>query len=137
MISVAISADGALIASGSYDTTVRVWDVQTGSVLQVLDGHSDVVLSVAFSADGTRIFSIGWDKTVRVWQRQVEGFEMVERIQGNWGHNITFTAFTDDGKFFAFGEGDVVRVWERAKRAANIHVDYDLLRPRISGVLKL
>ena len=66
-MSVAFSADGTRIISGSYDKSVRVWDASTGAELKVLNGHTDWVNSVAFSADGTRIISGSFDKSVRVW----------------------------------------------------------------------
>jgi hypothetical protein len=65
--SVAFSADGRRIASGSMDGTVKVWDVATGHDKLTLKGHTDMVTSVAFSADGWRIVSGSWDSTVKVW----------------------------------------------------------------------
>ncbi|KAG2113401.1 WD40-repeat-containing domain protein [Suillus discolor] len=65
--SVAISADGTLIASGSSDKTVRVWDADTGNALGTLQGHTQAVYSVAFSPDGKRIVSGSYDTTTRVW----------------------------------------------------------------------
>ena len=50
--SVAFSVDGKLVASGSDDKTVRLWDAATGAPLQTLEGHGSSVSSVAFSPDG-------------------------------------------------------------------------------------
>jgi hypothetical protein len=47
--SVSLSADGKRALSGSADNTVRLWDVETGRALRVLEGHTDSVLSVAWS----------------------------------------------------------------------------------------
>jgi eukaryotic-like serine/threonine-protein kinase len=65
--SVAFSADGKLIVSGSQDKTVKVWDAQTGQETLTLKGHTGAVSSVAFSADGNRIASGSEDKTVKLW----------------------------------------------------------------------
>jgi WD40 repeat protein len=65
--SVAFSADGQRLASGSYDKTVKVWDTATGACIQTLEGHGESVYSVAFSADSQRLASGSRDKTVKVW----------------------------------------------------------------------
>ena len=55
------SPDGKRIVSGSEDTTVRVWDAQTGQEVVSLKGHTDSVDRVCFSPDGKRIASGSWD----------------------------------------------------------------------------
>ncbi|MGC9084472.1 MAG: WD40 repeat domain-containing protein, partial [Anaerolineae bacterium] len=52
VLSVAFSPDGQKLASGSADRTVRLWDLATGEILHVLEGHTDLVQSVTFSPDG-------------------------------------------------------------------------------------
>ena len=52
---VAFSPDGQLVASASYDRTVRVWEAATGSCRSVLEGHTDSVTAIAFSPDGQHI----------------------------------------------------------------------------------
>ncbi|NJO17135.1 MAG: hypothetical protein HC877_15740 [Thioploca sp.] len=56
--SIALSPDGHTLASGSWDKTVRLWDVATQQPLgEPLKGHTDGVYSVAFSADGHTLAS--------------------------------------------------------------------------------
>lgn len=52
---VAFSPDGQLVASASWDKTVRLWEAATGTCRSTLEGHSDYVRAVAFSTDGQYI----------------------------------------------------------------------------------
>ncbi|RDB30643.1 Transcriptional repressor tup12 [Hypsizygus marmoreus] len=65
--SVAISPNGQLVAAGSLDTIVRIWDVGTGALLERLRGHRDSVYSVAFTPDGRGLVSGSLDKTLKYW----------------------------------------------------------------------
>src|SRR5262245_34280500 len=67
--SVAFNADGARLASGSLDSTVKLWDVKTGQLKATFLGHKRDVTSVAFNTDGTMLASGGGsgDGTVRLW----------------------------------------------------------------------
>ena len=66
MRSVSFSPDGNLIASGSDDSTVKLWNAQDGSFVRMLDGHAAPVRSVTFSPDGKLIASGSDDATVRL-----------------------------------------------------------------------
>ena len=65
--SVTFSPDGKYICSGSYDETVRLWNVDTGENIRTLNGHTHWVRSVSFSPDGKYICSGSDDNTVRLW----------------------------------------------------------------------
>ena len=64
---VSLSADGQLLASGSDDSTILLWDVATGALRQTFPGHTERVSSLCFSADGRLLASGSWDKTIRLW----------------------------------------------------------------------
>ena len=63
----AFSLDGQLVASGSSDATVGLWDAKTGAARHTLKGHTGSVLTVAFSPDGQLVASGSYDETVRLW----------------------------------------------------------------------
>ena len=64
---VAFSPDGQLLASASWDKTVRLWDPTTGAARGSLDGPHRLGRAVAFSPDGQLLASASDDKTVRLW----------------------------------------------------------------------
>jgi WD40 repeat protein len=76
ILSVAISRDGQLIATGGGDSTVRLWSI-TGQELAKFQGHSGDVSSVAFSPDGEKLASSGGDGTVRLYKIREELDELL------------------------------------------------------------
>jgi WD40 repeat protein len=63
--SVAISPDGRTLASGSWDDTIKIWNLATGEQIRTLSGHSDSVWSVAISPNGRTLVSGSGDKTIK------------------------------------------------------------------------
>ena len=78
---VAFSPDGSLVASGSHDSTVRVWDVERKEALKMLKPDFGWVISVAFSLDG-RWAAVGSDRGyVAIWE--VGLWEMRSSVKGH------------------------------------------------------
>ncbi len=63
----AVSSDGKLLATASNDTTIRVWDMQTGREKMTLTGHTDKVTFVLFTPDNKKLVSVSNDSTIRTW----------------------------------------------------------------------
>lgn len=60
-----------ILASASFDSTVRLWDVERGLCIHTLTKHTEPVYSVAFSPDGKYLASGSFDKCVHIWSTQV------------------------------------------------------------------
>ena len=108
--SVVFSPDGQTLASGSWDETVRLWDVQSGVEKRRLIGHTDGVNSVVFSPDGQTLASGSSDETVRLWDVQ----SGVEKRQFT-GHTdgVNSVVFSPDGQTLASGGYDnTLRLWD-------------------------
>lgn len=82
--------DGSILASASWDTTVRLWD-NDGNLLDTLRGHSSIVLSVQFSPDGRTLASGSADGTVALWDVATRKIISIIPGQGAWVHCVAFT----------------------------------------------
>jgi WD40 repeat protein len=81
VISVNFNQDGTILASGSRDTTIKLWDMKTGQLIRTLEGHNDYVNSVNFNQDGTILASGSYDNTIKLWYRHLD-WDLDEMIEG-------------------------------------------------------
>ena len=106
---VAVSPDGTLLASGSFDRVVRLWDSRRGSLVAELTGHQLPVTSLAFSPDGARLASASADRTARVWE-VATGRELA-RCEGH-GERVDSIAWSGDGSMLMTAADDrTIRFW--------------------------
>ena len=110
----AAPGDGRRAVSGSWDKTLRLWDLATGAALRTLEGHSDNVDTVAISAAGSRALSGSWDNTLRLWDLATGG--TLQTLEGHTG-SINAGAATTDGSRALSGSNDhTLRLWDVANR---------------------
>lgn len=106
----ALSPNG-LLASGSGDKTIRLWDTATGTLQLIIEGHSNWVRSVAFSIDGRLLASGSDDRTVRLWNMATGALQ--QTLEGH-SDSVESVALSSNG-LLASGSGDrTVRIWNIA-----------------------
>ena len=112
--SVAYSPDGSMLASGSHDQVICLWDVETGELQNTLTGHTHRVLSVVYSPDGTTLASASWDNTVRLWDAATG--ELQNTLTGHTG-SVDDVAYSPDGTVLASASWDnTIRLLGRSNR---------------------
>ena len=107
------SPDGSLLASGSHDGLILLWNMDSsghGELRGTLRGHSHIVRAVAFHPNGQLLASGSADGTVRLWS--VSTGEMRQLLAGH-GHEIIGLAFDPDSRVLATVSADRgIRLWE-------------------------
>lgn len=110
IICLAISPVEPLLASGSGDNTICLWNVHTLSLIHKLEGHTGAVNSIAFYPDGIQLVSAAGDTTLSVWNGR-SGSRIGEPLRGHAKAAIA-VAVSEEG-FIASGSNDkTVRVWD-------------------------
>merc|ERR1711970_694710 len=112
---VVISSDGQFALSGSWDGTLRLWDLNTGLTTRRFVGHDKDVLSVAFSADNRQIVSGSRDKTIKLWNTLGEcKYTIQSEGEGHseWVSCVSFSPNASHPLIVSGGWDKLVKVWQ-------------------------
>ena len=108
--SVALSLDGRVLATGSYDQKIKLWDVATGRELNTLHGHNGAVFGLAFRPDGKILASASADRTVKLWH--VAAGQRTDTLSQPLKDQYTVVFSADGQRLFAAGADSRIRVWQ-------------------------
>ncbi|TPX38194.1 hypothetical protein SmJEL517_g00222 [Synchytrium microbalum] len=102
----------ALLVTGGYDRTIRVWNVDTGCIIKILQGHEQSVRAVYF--DDAKLFSASMDRTIKLWNWKTG--ECIRTLEGHTGGVLCL--HVDDKMLVSGSDDGYVRVWSTAHNKA-------------------
>lgn len=106
--SMALSPDGQTVVFGSWQNTIKLWNINTGQEIKTLTGHSGEVNAVAFSPDGKLLASGDNDQIIKLWD--VSTGREVSNLTGH-SDDIESIAFSPDGETLASGSTGFIKIW--------------------------
>lgn len=115
-LSVAVSPDGSLVASGYRDGTVQIWEPMMGAAVgTIVAAHDGAINDIVFTADGTGLITASNDRTVRLWDVSDPANVTLSRVVGTHDGIVWRIALSPDSSTVAAASEDgTVREWDLA-----------------------
>ncbi|WP_235526510.1 DnaJ domain-containing protein [Nostoc piscinale] len=105
---VAISSDSKVLASGSADKTIRIWDCTTWKQLDIFTEHSAAVNTLLITPDGYSLISGSTDTTIKLWNLHTR--KLVQTLTGH-SEAVLSLAMSADGQILASSTRKTVKLW--------------------------
>ena len=110
IMAVSFSPDGKIIASASFDKTIKLWQVSNGKLLTTLQGHQERLWSLRFSPDGKTLASSSFDSSVKLWN--VADGTVKKTLTAHKKTEVRSVDFSSDGKLLASSDSrGWIKLW--------------------------
>jgi WD40 repeat protein len=107
---VAITPDARNIISGSWDETIKIWDIKSGKCIKTLYGHTGSVNSIVITSDGKTIISGSNDKTIRLWD--IKSGKCINILEGHTSYVFSLI-ITPNREIIISGSSDLsIKLWD-------------------------
>lgn len=112
ILCLAVNRQGNIMASGSFDESVILWDIRSAKQIKVLSAHSDPVSDLEFCADGSMLLSAGYDGLIRGWDMNSSSRRCIKTL-GFDPTAVSFAKWTPNGQYIISGTLDsTIRIWD-------------------------
>ncbi len=99
-----------LLVTGDHENYIKLWDVNTGSLISKIAAHDDWIYGIVVSPDDQFIYSVALDNTVKVFDTKT--LKLIETLKGHSG-GIAAISISKDGKYLATGDlNNTIIVWD-------------------------
>merc|ERR1719356_854325 len=113
VMSLDISSDSQMVASGSADKNVKLWSVQFGNCHRSLRAHDESVMQVRFLPGTHYLASAGRDRALKLWD--CDSYELITSLQGHASEILALALAQDAAFIVTAGSDRQIRFWKRSQ----------------------